>query len=85
MGYWQMSEDINREVRRIMPDGRCPQCYKVIVSTDRNDESRHYYLIKSMIVNNENGEVTGKCARCKTEVEIPVIKMKKQFLIPRKQ
>ena len=79
-----MSEDKNREVRRILADGRCPQCFRVIVSVDREDENRHYYLIKSMIVNNKNGEVTGKCVRCKTELEIPVIKMKGKFTIPRK-
>lgn len=80
-----MSEDKNGEIRRILPDGRCPQCNRVIVSIDRSDKNRHYYLIKSMIVNNENGEVTGKCVRCKTELEIPVIKMKGKFTIPRKK
>jgi len=70
--------------KRITIDGKCPQCSKQIITPDRDNPSRHYYLIKSMIVS-DDGDVSGKCGRCKTELAIPVIKMPKQITIPRKK
>ncbi len=61
--------------KALTADGKCPDCKSQIVKPHSIDKSRTFYAVKSMIVNAVDGVVDARCARCKTELTMPVLKI----------
>ena len=65
---------------QINREGRCPECNNLIVRVDHNDPTRRFYAIKAMVVC-EDGSVNGGCMKCGTELQMPVVKIKKTIRV----
>lgn len=63
--------------KHLTKSGRCPICNNPIIRKDNNRPECMYMAIKSMRISNLDGNITGECPRCKIEVELPQIKVKK--------
>jgi len=60
---------------KLTADGRCPTCTLKIAKPDAKDPQRMFYRVKSMTINQVNGAVICMCSHCKTELEMPAVKM----------
>lgn len=56
-------------------DGKCPGCGNQIVRVDKSDARRMFYAVKSLIIDQDNGEVVSRCSQCKVELKMPAVKI----------
>lgn len=64
---------------KLTAQGRCPTCNEKIAKVDKVDPQRMFYKIKSLLIDQVNGGVVATCSNCKTEVEMPVVKMPRKL------
>ena len=64
---------------KLTSKGKCPGCNNRIAKVDEKDPQRMFYKVKSMIINQDNGEVIATCSHCKTEMVMPAVKMPRKI------
>ena len=61
--------------RDLTPKGKCPGCGAQIARLDKGNARHMFYAVKSMVIDEDNGSVASRCLKCKTEINMPAIKM----------
>lgn len=63
--------------KHLTDEGRCPACSNIIIRVDNDHKAVVYLAIKSMRIRIADGSITGECPRCKNELALPAIKVRK--------
>lgn len=61
--------------KALTADGKCPDCNTQITRPYDKDKGMTYYAVNSLIIDTKTGTVATRCARCKTDIDMPVMKM----------
>ena len=64
---------------KLTPEGRCPGCKNKIAKVDEEHPQRMFYKVRSMLIDQKNGEVICTCSNCKIELIMPVVKMPRKL------
>lgn len=65
--------------QNLTAEGKCPECGNQVVRMDKSNAARLFYSVKSMIIDQDNGEVVSRCSQCKLELKMPAIKMPRKI------
>ena len=64
-------------VKRLTADGKCGVCGYKVSRQDKDHTEVILLIVKAMRISTLDGSVTGECPRCKSELRLPAIKVKK--------
>lgn len=66
---------------KLTPEGKCPNCKKRIAKVDEENPQRMFYKVKTMSIDQKNGEVVCACSHCNTSLVMPMVKMARKLRV----
>ncbi len=64
---------------KLTPEGKCPVCKNKIAKVDEENPRRMFYKVRTMFIDQKNGDVICACSNCKTELVMPAVKMPRKL------